>query len=76
MPFKKGETPKGAKPSVKGQSGNPAGRAPGVQNANTILQKLLALASTEHPDLTRYEAILANEVVKAERGDGWSIDRI
>lgn len=47
-----------------------------MQNAKTVLQKLLALASTEHPDLTHYEAILANEVVKAERGDGWSIDRI
>lgn len=26
MPFKKGETPKGAKPFVKGQSGNPKGK--------------------------------------------------
>lgn len=76
MPFKKGETPKGAKPFPKGVSGNPAGKKLGVQNSKTILQKLLDMASQDQPGLTRFEAILANEVVRAERGDGYSIDRV
>lgn len=41
MPFKKGETPKGAKPFQKGQSGNPKGRVVGSRNRSTVAKKWL-----------------------------------
>jgi hypothetical protein len=39
--FKRGETPKGAKPFPKGVSGNPAGRPPGIPNLEARVQALL-----------------------------------
>lgn len=50
MPFKKGETPKGAKPFQKGQSGNPAGRPPGLRNMKTILRDILEVRLKNEPD--------------------------
>lgn len=41
MPFKKGETPRGAKPFKKGQSGNPKGYPKGQPNRSTVLKKWL-----------------------------------
>jgi hypothetical protein len=38
MPFKKGETPKGAIPFKKGQSGNPAGKPPKI--FKSIMQEM------------------------------------
>lgn len=51
MPFKKGETPKGAKPFQKGQSGNPAGKAPGTRSLKTILRDILDTRLKNEPDL-------------------------
>lgn len=47
MPFKKGETPKGAKVFKKGESGNPAGKPKGTENVSTRLKRLLALNDNE-----------------------------
>lgn len=41
MPFKKGETPEGAIPFEKGESGNPAGRPVGSMSFKAIAEKLL-----------------------------------
>ena len=50
MPFKKGETPKGAKPFQAGQSGNPAGKPAGTPNRSTSARKWLATSySFDHP---------------------------
>ena len=45
MPFKKGVTPPGAKPFVKGQSGNPKGKPTGARHEHSKkrLLKLLTL---------------------------------
>jgi hypothetical protein len=61
MPFKKGVTPPGAKPFVKGQSGNPYGRPPDF--VKTISKLLLE----EKNDINGLEAILRavrNEALK------------
>jgi hypothetical protein len=76
VPFKKGVTPPGAKPYVKGQSGNPAGKAPGTRNVKTILRQLLEIDSEKTPGVSRLEAICAKLVVMAEGGDLYSIDRV
>jgi CRISPR/Cas system CMR-associated protein Cmr5 small subunit len=47
MPFKKGETPKGAKVFKKGESGNPAGKPKGTKHGSTLLKELLALDNNE-----------------------------
>ena len=41
MPFKKGETPKGAKPFKKGQSGNPKGRPKEIPDLKEVLNEVL-----------------------------------
>lgn len=43
MPFKKGETPKGAKIFKEGQSGNPEGRPKGSVSRSTIARKILSM---------------------------------
>lgn len=52
MPFKKGETPKGAKPFKKGQSGNPSGRPKGITNSKVRLLRLLELVQTKKNPVT------------------------
>lgn len=50
MPFKKGETPKGAKPFKAGQSGNPTGKPAGTHNRSTSARRWLATEYTfQHP---------------------------
>ena len=52
MPFKKGETPKGAIPFVKGQSGNPKGKAVGTRHSNKRLLKILELTQVKRNPVT------------------------
>lgn len=66
MPFKKGETPKGAIPFVKGKSGNPAGKPCKIPG----LDKLLAEVLGEDKDgITAAKAILMALRAKATKGD-------
>ena len=76
MPFKKGETPKGAKPFKAGQSGNPAGKPVGTPNRSTSARKWLATSySFAHPVTGKTEkgtiedAATIAQVQKALDGD-------
>ena len=65
MPFKKGETPKGAIPFEKGESGNPAGRPVGAFSFKSIAEKILEGVITieqagEMRKITRKEMIVLN----------------
>ena len=42
--YKKGETPKGCTPWKPGQSGNPAGRPPGIRNRTSIAKVVLNMS--------------------------------
>lgn len=55
MTFKKGEIPKGAKVFIKGESGNPAGRPPGVPNTKTRLQRILNLTQVKYNPITEQD---------------------
>lgn len=61
MPFKKGETPIGAKPFVKGQSGNPAGRVKGAKTRATIARKWLEVAQTLKNPITNVTESMSQE---------------
>ncbi|MDP3078676.1 DUF5681 domain-containing protein [Bradyrhizobium sp.] len=50
MTFKKGETPKGAKPFTKGKSGNPDGRPPGSRSLRTILKEAIEIKRKSRTD--------------------------
>ena len=65
MPFKKGETPQGAKPFKKGVSGNPKGRPkmPDIKEALTMI------LGDEKDGRTALDAILAALRAKAVKGD-------
>jgi hypothetical protein len=65
MPFKKGETPQGAKPFKKGVSGNPKGK-PKMPDIKDALIKIL---SDEKEGRTALDAILAALRAKAVKGD-------
>lgn len=51
MPFKKGETPQGAKVFKPGQSGNPNGRPAGAKSRSTIARKVLEMVSILPDDI-------------------------
>ena len=55
MPFKKGETPKGAKPFKKGHSGNPKGRPKQIPDLKEVLNEVLG---DEKDGITAMTAIL------------------
>jgi hypothetical protein len=66
MPFKKGETPEGAMPFKKGQSGNPIGRPRkfvsllkdmgyNKQDINTTIQNMMAMSLEELADVFKDE---------------------
>ena len=61
MPFKKGETPIGAKPFVKGQSGNPAGREKGVKTRATVARNWLEVAQTLKNPITNVTESMSQE---------------
>lgn len=76
MPFKKGETPPGAKPFKKGQSGNPAGKPKGAKHSRTRLLRLLALEQTKRNPVTGQdeefsvlEQLDMAQIAKALKGD-------
>jgi hypothetical protein len=59
MPFKKGETPKGAKVFVKGQSGNPKGRGKKlISSTNDELKKEGYQPATARQIVESYELLL------------------
>jgi hypothetical protein len=66
MPFKKGETPKGAKPFQKGQSGNPNGQPKKIPELNKLLADVL---SDEKDGIEAAKAILMALRAKATKGD-------
>lgn len=79
MPFKKGETPKGAKPFKPGISGNPAGKEPGLKNRSTIARKWLDVKTKWLNPLTGIEELLTLEdqitlaQIKVARDEGTAI---
>ena len=66
MPFKKGETPPGAKPFVKGQSGNPKGRTKDIPELKQLLAEVLA---EDKDGINAAKAILMALRAKATKGD-------
>lgn len=66
MPFKKGETPPGAKPFVKGQSGNPKGRSKDIPELKQLLAEVLG---EEKDGIEAAKAILMALRAKATKGD-------
>lgn len=66
MPFKKGVTPPGAKPFVKGQSGNPAGRKKDIPELKQLLAEVLA---EDKDGISAAKAILMALRAKATKGD-------
>lgn len=66
MPFKKGVTPPGAKPFVKGQSGNPKGKPRKIPELNKLLAEVLG---DEKEGITAAQAILSALRSKAIKGD-------
>lgn len=68
MPFKKGETPIGAKVFQPGQSGNPKGREPGAKTRSTIVKKWLdTVTEWENPITGETERIsLEDQITLAQ----------
>lgn len=66
MPFKKGVTPPGAKPFVKGQSGNPKGQPKKLPKLEIILAEVLG---EEKDGIDAAKAILMALRLKATKGD-------
>lgn len=61
MPFKKGETPEGAKVFQPGTSGNPNGKIAGTKNRSTIAKKWLEVEIKAKNPLTGLEEMLSQE---------------
>lgn len=61
MPFKKGQTPEGAKLFEPGKSGNPAGLKPGTRHTKTLLRELLAVTLEKENPLTKEKQVLTAE---------------
>jgi hypothetical protein len=66
MPFKKGETPKGAIPFVKGKSGNPKGAPRKIPNLDLMLADVLG---EDKDGIEAAKAILMAMRSKAIKGD-------
>lgn len=66
MPFKKGVTPPGAKPFVKGQSGNPKGQPKKIPELRQLLADVLG---EEKDGIEAAKAILMALRAKATKGD-------
>ena len=66
MPFKRGETPKGAKVFKKGHSGNPKGRPKELPELKVLLAEVL---SDEKDGVNAAKAILMALRNKAIKGD-------
>lgn len=66
MPFKKGVTPKGAKPFKKGQSGNPKGKPKKLPHLEALLADVLG---EDKDGIEAAKAILMALRAKATKGD-------
>lgn len=66
MPFKKGVTPPGAKPFVKGQSGNPKGQPRKIPELKILIAEVLG---EEKDGIAAAKAILMALRAKATKGD-------
>lgn len=66
MPFKKGVTPKGAKPFKKGQSGNPKGKPRKLPHLESLLADVLG---EDKDGIEAAKAILMALRAKATKGD-------
>lgn len=66
MPFKKGVTPKGAKPFKKGQSGNPKGQPKKIPRLDILLADVLG---EKKDGIEAAKAILMALRTKATKGD-------
>jgi hypothetical protein len=76
MPFEPNETPEGAKPFKKGQSGNPKGRPKGRRNRATIIREWLEVSQKiknpitgETEELEQQDIMTLALIKKAREGD-------
>ncbi len=76
MPFEPNETPEGAKPFKKGQSGNPNGRPKGSRNRSTIIREWLEVSQKiknpitgETEELEQQDIMTLALIKKAREGD-------
>lgn len=91
MPFKKGETPQGAKVFKKGESGNPKGRPEGSRNLSTILKEMLAAIAPDEivnakfvkefckgkKQITNADALTARLINEGIiKGESWAVKEI
>lgn len=66
----------GLKPFVKGQSGNPAGKPPGIRNRSTLIRELLEAAADGQIDKTNADLVAAALLNQAKKGDISAIKEI
>jgi hypothetical protein len=66
MPFKKGETPKGAKPFKKGQTGNPEGRPKKLPALDKLLADVLGTVDDQDSEM---KAVINALIGRAKKGD-------
>jgi uncharacterized protein DUF5681 len=57
------------RPWVKGQSGNPKGRPPGIRNRSTIYREWLECKATDQADGDKSDQIARSLIEKACKGD-------
>lgn len=68
MPFQPGQTPKGAKPFKKGQSGNLAGRPKKLPDLDKLLAEVLGEDPNDPTAQSEAKEVLRQLVNKAKKG--------